>query len=81
MRALVAVILCSQLSGCFFVFIPGALIDKMSGSEGEHCVGAASKVGDRISIPGSGVGTIESVSGSSMRCTDARFPIRAKILF
>jgi hypothetical protein len=43
-------ILSVPLSGCFFVFIPGSLIQQVSdgitGAEGEHCVSRVAKVGD-----------------------------------
>lgn len=75
----------SLLSGCFFVYIPGSVIgaatDAISGADGEHCVGAAEKVGGRITIPAVGTGTIKSLSGTSSRCTDPRFPIRARLEF
>lgn len=74
----------TQLSGCFFVFIPGALInaaaDKVTGSEGAHCVGPAARVGDRINVS-EGTGTVQSLSGTSSRCSDTRYPIRAKLAF
>lgn len=74
---------CTQLSGCFFVFIPGSLIQKASdgitGAEGEHCVPSEAKVGDKIALPGGGMGEIKSLSGTSMRCRSEARPIRARI--
>jgi len=70
--------------GCF-VFIPGSVIDAVSdgitGDEGEHCVAAHAKVGDVVSLPGNGRGTIVSLSGKSMRCKDSSTPIRAELSF
>lgn len=75
--------LATQLSGCWFVFIPGSLMQKVSdgitGSEGEHCVPSSAKVGDRIAMPYGGTGEIKSLSGTSVRCTDPQRPIRARI--
>ena len=79
---LMAAALALPLQGCF-VFIPGTIVgkvsDAMTGSVGEHCVGRAAKVGDQILMPSGSVGTIESLSGTSMRCTDPERPIRAAI--
>ncbi len=73
------------ISGCWFVYIPGSVIEAVSdgitGDEGEHCVAANAKVGDIISLPGGGRGTIVSLSGKSMRCKDSRIPIRALLEF
>jgi hypothetical protein len=73
----------AQISGCFFVFIPGSLIQKVSdgvtGAEGEHCVSRLAKVGDRIGLPGGKVGTVQSLSGTSVRCTNETMPIRAAL--
>ena len=70
------VALASQLSGCWFVFIPGALIakasDAVTGDKGEHCAPEGVKVGDRF-----GSQTVVSVSGKSSRCSDAT-PIRVE---
>lgn len=78
-----SVVACSQLSGCFFVFIPGSLLSKASdgitGAEGEHCVVRQAQVGDKVLKPGGGQGEIKSLSGESMRCKDPDKPIRARI--
>lgn len=83
-RALLLAALCSQLSGCFFIFIPPALInaaaDAVTGAEGAHCVATGARVGDRIAVA-EGTGTVISLSGVSQRCTDARYPVRAKLGF
>ena len=82
MKALVLLLLL-PLSGCFFVFIPGALIqaaaDGLTGAEGEHCVSTIAKVGDRIGLGSGQVGTVASLSGASMRCRETGLPIRAKL--
>ena len=82
--ALAAVLATTQLAGCFFIFIPGGLVSRISdgltGDEGAHCVGAYVKVGDRIRLPGNGSGTVKSLSGKSMRCTDDALPVRALIV-
>lgn len=80
----IAASLCAPLlSGCFFVFIPGALVQKASdgltGAEGEHCVSEAVKVGDKLTTPNGQVGTVASLSGTSSRCTNPATPIRAKV--
>ena len=84
-RVVLAVLLCSQLSGCFFIWIPGSLIQKVSdgitGAKGEHCVGRSAQVGDKVSIYGVGLGTVKSLSGESVRCTNPVNPIRAELEF
>jgi len=74
----------SSLQGCF-VWIPGSVIssvsDSITGSEGSHCVGANAKVGDTIRLPGGGRGTVKSLSGTSVRCTNPEQPIRALLVF
>jgi hypothetical protein len=71
------------LQGCWFVFIPAGVInaaaDSISGAEGEHCVGAIAKPGDLIRLSSGGVWKVESVSGTSYRCTDPQYPTRAKL--
>ncbi|MHB1292596.1 MAG: SHOCT domain-containing protein [Sulfuricella sp.] len=67
----------------FFFFLPGsvtgAITDAVTGSEGSNCVGENAKVGDVIRLPGGAQGIIKSLSGTSMRCTQPEFPIRALI--
>ena len=78
-----AILCVMPLTGCFFVFIPGSLIQKvsdgMTGAEGEHCVSRAAKVGDRINLPGGKYATVQSLSGTSVRCTNQEMPIRAAL--
>lgn len=82
MRTLITLILCLHLSGCWFVWIPGGLVQKVAdgvtGAEGEHCVSRAARVGDKLTIPG-GMGEIKSLSGESVMCKDPNRPIRARI--
>lgn len=77
--------LCAQLSGCFFIWIPGSLIravsDGITGAKGEHCVARTAQVGDKISVYGVGLGTVKSLSGESVRCTNPVHPIRAELEF
>ena len=73
--------LASSLQGCFFVFIPGSVIssvsDSITGAEGSNCVREGVKVGDNILLTNGGRGTVKSLSGTSVRCTNPEFPIRA----
>lgn len=72
------------IQGCWFVYIPGsvtgAISDSITGAEGAHCVRANAKLGDPIRLPGGGQGTIKSLSGTSMRCTNPEYPIRALLV-
>lgn len=83
MRLLFLLMLTTQLSGCFFFWIPGGMVqsisDGITGAKGEHCVGRAAKVGDRVAMPYGGQGTILSLSGESVRCSSPDRPIRAEI--
>jgi hypothetical protein len=83
-RWVVAGAVCANLSGCFFIFIPGSLLrkvgDSISGAEGEHCVSRSVKVGDRVTF-GDKVGTVQSLSGPSGQCQDTTIPIRAAVAF
>jgi hypothetical protein len=86
MKALIltgALVACTQLSGCFFVFIPVSLIakasDAVTGAEGEHCVGRAAVVGSKIRDKDGSIYTVKSLSGTSVRCTNPDMPIRAAL--
>lgn len=65
----------------FFFFIPGSVVGKITdgitGSEGENCVSSDAKVGGQIRLANGEVKTVKSLSGTSTRCADAQFPIRA----
>lgn len=84
-RGLTALVACASLSGCFFIWIPGSLIravsDGITGAKGEHCVARSATVGDKISVYGVGLGTVKSLSGESVRCTNPAHPIRAELEF
>jgi hypothetical protein len=79
------VVLCVNLSGCFFIFIPGSLIrkvgDTLTGAEGDHCVSRSAKVGDQVRFPDGRTGTVQSLSGTSTYCSDTAIPIRAAVAF
>jgi hypothetical protein len=84
-RSIFALLLtCVSLQGCL-VFIPGsvtgAVSDTLTGSEGSNCVGAQARVGDTIRLPGGGRGVVKSLSGTSIRCTQPEYPIRALLIF
>jgi len=65
----------------FFFFIPGSVVGKITdgitGSEGENCVSSDAKVGGQIRLSNGEIKTVKSLSGTSTRCADAQFPIRA----
>ena len=65
----------------FFFFIPGSVVGKITdgitGSEGENCVSSDAKVGGQIRLANGEIKTVKSLSGTSTRCADAQFPIRA----
>lgn len=71
------------LQGCWFVFIPGSLIDAaadgISGAEGHHCVSAGAAVGDHIRLTDGTPWRVESLSGTSYRCKHPDHPIRARL--
>lgn len=73
-----------SLQGCWFVFIPGSVIDAtadaFTGAEGTSCVPEAAVVGTKILVAGQSPGTVKSLSGKSIRCKDPRFPIRALVV-
>jgi hypothetical protein len=83
MRIIAIVGLALSLQGCFFVYVPGSVIDavgdKIDGVEGDNCVGPAAKVGDRVRLPAGGFATIVSLSGVSERCKQPEMPVRAKL--
>ncbi len=82
-RVAATLLIALPLSGCWFVFIPGSLIQKASdsitGAEGEHCVGSTAKVGDRIKLPDGQIAIVQSLSGASSRCPNESMPIRAAL--
>lgn len=68
----------------WFFFIPGGLIDAVvdavSGSEGESCLPPNAKVGDKIRMPSGAVWSVKSLSGTSYRCSNPEYPIRALLV-
>ncbi|MDO9313370.1 MAG: hypothetical protein Q7T97_02355 [Burkholderiaceae bacterium] len=85
MRAVVVVTLCSMLQGCFFFYIPGELKttvqDTITGDKGAHCVATNAALGDSIRVPGGRMGTVVGLYGTSYRCTEKLYPIRADLVF
>lgn len=84
LSSIAAAALCTQLSGCFaFFWIPGSVVQKASdlvtGARGENCVRSDIKVGDRITLTSGESVVVKSLSGTSGRCTDPHFPIRAEV--
>lgn len=71
------------LQGCWFVFIPGSLIqaasDGLSGAEGSHCVHERAQVGDFLQLTDGTRWKVESLSGTSTRCAHPAYPIRARL--
>ena len=82
-KLIVCVLMAISLAGCWAVFIPGSVVsgasDSLTGAEGNNCVSATAKIGDRIRLPDGSAGTVKTLSGTSTRCRDSRFPIRAKL--
>jgi hypothetical protein len=82
---LLLVIASVSVQGCFFFVIPGSVTGKISdaitGAKGANCVRESTKVGDQIRGPDGNIGTVKSLSGTSQRCTDERYPIRAELEF
>lgn len=85
LRNLLILAMILNLQGCWAVFIPGSVVgsvtDSITGAEGANCVGESAKVGDKIRIQNGGVGIVQSLSGTSTRCSDPSMPIRAKIAY
>jgi hypothetical protein len=83
MRTVLMLLCTTQLAGCWFVFIPGSAInaigDSLSGYEGQHCVSATAKVGDRMKHVNGTVGTVMKLEGESSRCANPQRPIRAVV--
>ncbi len=74
-----------QLSGCWFIFIPGGVMgaasDAITGAEGNHCGPSTAKIGDKLKFPDGRVGTVQSVSGTTYRCKDPALPTRIRVEF
>lgn len=84
-RLLTVVAFVQMLQGCLFLYIPGSMVssvsDSITGAEGNNCVGASAKIGDRVNVPNMKPATVKSLSGTSIRCTDPALPIRALLAF
>lgn len=65
----------SLLSGCWFAFIPGSLLEP-----GNLCVGPSAKVGDRIRHRDGRLGTVKAIYNTSSRCTP-EMPVKADVTF
>lgn len=81
---LLTLVAATQLSGCF-IFIPGAVIDKgadlVTGQKGDHCVSTQAKVGDHIMLSGKNATIMELMVGTSRRCLNPQYPVRAAVRF
>lgn len=75
---------CTGANAFFFFFLPGnvtgAITDAVTGSEGTNCVGSNAIVGSTIRVPGGSPMVVKSLSGTSSRCTQPEFPIRAMLV-
>ena len=82
-RVLAVALLCLPLQGCFFLFIPGSLIDaatdKITGDFGDKCIPATAKVGDPFRGDAGQTVRVRRISGPSSRCKEPN-PIRAEVL-
>lgn len=78
---ILSLLLTPMLSGCFFVFIPGALIDKVAGRPA-YCVASGAKIGDRFTINSTVYEVIDVKGESPHYCRDQpegrRFGVDAK---
>lgn len=85
MRILAICCIAPFLGGCFFIYLPpsatSAIADSFTGNTGQHCVGEAAQIGSQIKAPDGRVGTVTKLEGTSGRCTDPRYPIRAVLTF
>ncbi|WP_152555801.1 SHOCT domain-containing protein [Ferriphaselus sp. R-1] len=75
----------SSANAWFFFFLPSSVTNKISdaitSAEGENCVGSNAKIGDAIRLSTGAVGIIKSLSGTSVRCAQPEYPIRASLDF
>lgn len=60
----------------FFFFIPGS-----GGGEDTFCVTEGQHLGTRVTIPNKGTGVVTGLHGTSFKCRDNRYPIRATVDF
>lgn len=69
----------------FFFFLPPSVTSKigdaLTGAEGDTCLPSSAKVGDTIPSASGNTAVVKSLSGTSSRCQDARYPIRALVTY
>jgi len=84
LSALLLALASNSAQAWFFFFLPGsatgAISDAITGSKGNNCVGSTVKVGDTIRLTDGSTGIVKSLSGTSSRCTNSEFPIRALLV-
>lgn len=81
MKLILVLALTLLLQGCFFVWIPGSVISKLTGGEASHDWNAC--VAESLAYQGATFwrpdtaqsGTVEKVFGRSSRCPNATQPI------
>jgi hypothetical protein len=85
-----AIVLCAALltvplQGCFFIWVPGSLIDaasdQISGDFGNFCIPSRLQTGDKVRMANGQMATVTRISGTSSRCTFAELPIRAQVTY
>lgn len=80
MRYLLVAALVLPLHGClFFFWIPGSVIDKLSGWNA--CASEGVQVGNRLKHTDGRIGKVERVSGRSDRCQDGKLPVLVEVNF
>lgn len=66
-----------------FLYVPaevsGSISDAITGGKGDFCVGENVRVGDTFRLSDGSLGKVISLSGTSLRCNNQDFPIRAEI--
>jgi hypothetical protein len=74
----------AMLQGCL-VFIPGSVVgaatDSITGNTGQNCVAGYIRVGDKIRLTDGRVAVVEKLEGTTSRCSDPSFPVRALLKF
>lgn len=59
--------------------IIAGMSNKAKGIDGQHCIAASAKVGDRVPLVPGQVGLVQAVYGPNYQCPDSDYPIRAKL--
>lgn len=77
MKRLLFALACTQIAGCWFIFVPGSVIDRLTGNTGNMCVTDAATVGNVVRKTDGTTVKVVAIAGASTRCTDARWPILA----